>query len=704
MNGQQLSLFVRQIRNLIGPSTVSDTTDADLLQRFAMRHEEAAFAAILERHGPLVLGVCRRVLDDTHDAEDAFQATFLVLARRASSIRRGASLASWLYGVAYRVAREARIQKARRSFHEKEAATRLSQDGLASDSPDDLRPILDEELQRLPEKYRAPLVLHYLEGKSKQEAANQLGWTEGTVSGRLDRARKLLRRRLLKRGIGLSAGFLASMDSTPSVLAMVPQALQESALRAAIGFASSPAAAGAASTLVTSLAEAVLRGMFMTRIKFTVSLLLLAGLVASGTGLTAHYVAGFASSAVQPGDPPSPLAHKGEEPAQNPPPPLAQEQEPPPPEEPDEFEEPGPKDIAVARLEAISPERWEASWKTDLEVIDQPAGPVLRRLTRELGLSMEASETQERDLERTMRLKLRGRSRLEMVEEVCRRVGLYPVYSDDVLSWGDSGKTIHLKKGPRPWPVTFAGPFRVTVEGMQTEAASGTGELRIRFLALGLPPAVALPLSHEKPIPVQQVIGPGGQSLLNRDKLPNWTGTESYAGLDVTEYLDLKGLDRDLTTLHTLAGTLRVPLASRVDSARFSPLESGTAKTMGDVRVTLRNLSLGHQMINGENRARHDFDFHFRGTRLYRLAFIGHDARGGLLHLGRNNGGSIGKGEGQQVVGFLRRPFSITVKLLAEIKHLEYPFHLENVPLSSSKRLPEKAGKSASKRSRAEEP
>ena len=678
MSGHPLSQVLRRIHALAGPSTAADTTDADLLRRFVAMRDEAAFAAVLERHGPLVLGVCRRVLDDAHDAEDAFQATFLVLARRAISIRQSASLASWLYGVAYRVALEAKTRAARRRLHERQAAAaRPGNAAPAGDPGEDLRPVLDEELRHLPEKYRSPLVLHYLEGKTKQEAARQLGWTEGTISGRLDRARKLLRKRLLRRGVSLSVGAIAAILAVPATRATVPAILREATQRAALSFGSASTASAAG-----SLAEAVLRGVLLRRLKLGAALFLLAGALASGTGLAARYLP--ASAPAEPGRPAPLVARKAEEP-------------PPPPEELDEFEEPGIKDIAVAKLEALSPERWEASWKTDLDVTDQPAGPVLRRLARELGLSIEATAAQERDLERPIRLKLGGRSRLEMVEEVCRRVGLYPAYSDDVLSRGDYGKTIHLKKGPRPWPVTFAGPFRVTVEGVQTKADAGTGELRLRFLALGLPPAVALPLSHETPIPVRQVVGPGGQSLFDPDKFPNWTGTESYAGLDMTEYLDLKGLGRGLTTIDTLAGTLRVPVASRVDSARFSPPKSGAGKTMGDVRVTLRNTSLGHEMINDERRTRHDFTFHFRGTDLSRLGFIGHDARGSLLHVGRHSGVWLGEGEGQQVIGFLRRPASITVKLLAEVKHLEYPFHLENIPLTAPDRKPEKKGAPSAK-------
>lgn len=172
-------------------------TDGELLRRFAQRHEEAAFSALLRRHGPMVLSVCRRVLRRTHDAEDAFQATFLVMVEKAQELRRPELLSNWLYGVAYRTALHARRRAARRSEREREAAAMCSD--AASDreiESRELRRVLDEELHRLPQKYRAPLVLCYLEGKTNEEAARLLGWPSGSMSYRLARGRELLRGRL----------------------------------------------------------------------------------------------------------------------------------------------------------------------------------------------------------------------------------------------------------------------------------------------------------------------------------------------------------------------------------------------------------------------------------------------------------------------------------------------------------------------------
>jgi RNA polymerase sigma factor (sigma-70 family) len=180
---------------------MGEPTDSQLLKRFARQQDEAAFAALVKRHGPMVLAVCRRILRDAHDADDAFQATFLVLVRKAPVIARPELLGNWLYGVAYRVAVKARIIAARRSERERQVPAMTLSDPLSDVTGRELRAVLDAELSRLPEKYRAPLVLCYLEGKTNEQAARLLGWPIGSISGRLARARELLRERLLSRGL-----------------------------------------------------------------------------------------------------------------------------------------------------------------------------------------------------------------------------------------------------------------------------------------------------------------------------------------------------------------------------------------------------------------------------------------------------------------------------------------------------------------------
>src|SRR5262245_23615184 len=204
----QLASVLRSLRHLSGAVPGGELTDTQLLRRFTGDREETAFAALLERHGRLVWSVCRHILRHEQDAEDAFQATFLVLARRATSIRKGESLASWLYGVAYRVALKARARAARlaQALPTPPAST---SGPVAEAALREVQAILDDEVQLLPEKFRAPFVLCCLEGRSKADAARELGWKEGTVSGRLAQARERLRRRLARRGVSLTAALTA---------------------------------------------------------------------------------------------------------------------------------------------------------------------------------------------------------------------------------------------------------------------------------------------------------------------------------------------------------------------------------------------------------------------------------------------------------------------------------------------------------------
>jgi RNA polymerase sigma factor (sigma-70 family) len=260
MAGGQLHPVLWFLRQFAAGRAGGDTTDQQLLRRFASRREEAAFAALVQRHGPMVLGALRRVLQDPHDADDAFQATFLVLARKAGSLARPEKLANWLYGVACRTAARAKAQAARRRAHERQFTDMPAVEARPNGAEPlhELRLVLDEELRRLPDKYRAPLVLCYLEGKTYAEAARALGWAEGTVSGRLARARGVLRGRLTRRGLALSAGAFALSQSTAP--AAVPPALADATVKAAALFAAGAVAgAGTLPQPATALAEGVLQ-------------------------------------------------------------------------------------------------------------------------------------------------------------------------------------------------------------------------------------------------------------------------------------------------------------------------------------------------------------------------------------------------------------------------------------------------------------
>src|SRR5436190_12288756 len=234
MANGQLDLVLRHIRKMVdGPEAAADWTDQELLRRCATHHEEAVFEALMQRHGPMVLGVSQRVLSYQQDAEDVFQATFLVLARKAKSIRRQASLGSWLYGVAYRLALKLQASAARRRARERRVAEMIATRTLPDSTWSDLRPILDEELSRLPEKYRAPLILCYLEGKTNVEAGRLLGWPAGSMSKRLARGRELLRSRLTERGLAFSTPILGTMLAEHAQAA-APAALWQTSLKAAV--------------------------------------------------------------------------------------------------------------------------------------------------------------------------------------------------------------------------------------------------------------------------------------------------------------------------------------------------------------------------------------------------------------------------------------------------------------------------------------
>src|SRR5262245_60516583 len=196
--------ILRHLRTL----SVAERTDSALLHAFAMQRDESAFAALVRRHGPLVLGVCRRLLRHEQDAEDAFQATFLVLARRAASLP-GETIGGWLHGVAWNMAQRVRRAAARQHARESQAKVREMRGPAAEASLRELQALLDAEVARLPEKLRSPFVLCCLEGCSKAETARELGWKEGTVSSRLAQARERLQARLVRRGVTLTAALTA---------------------------------------------------------------------------------------------------------------------------------------------------------------------------------------------------------------------------------------------------------------------------------------------------------------------------------------------------------------------------------------------------------------------------------------------------------------------------------------------------------------
>lgn len=308
MGTQSINGSVRSVLKLLEVQSLRGASDQELLHRFATTGDEAPFRVIIERHGPMVLGVCTRALRCPHDADDAFQATFLVFSQRAGSIRKSTSLASWLHGVARRV-----VAKLQRETRRRRARERAVDRPAVDSSPDELtwsevKTGLDEELERLPASYRDVLLLCYLEGQTRDEAARQLGVDVGVVKGRLERARKMLAQRLTRRGLTLSAGLFAASVSSSTLSATV---------RAAALLAASRSVSGVVSPGVISLTNQVLKGIIMSKLKLIGPALICSLALVAGVGFSTAqapvssplpYPPGFTLQPGQPG--PAEQAHK----------------------------------------------------------------------------------------------------------------------------------------------------------------------------------------------------------------------------------------------------------------------------------------------------------------------------------------------------------------------------------------------------------
>ena len=291
MPGDTSRQILKNLSALYDCGVTGSLSDEELLEQFVSGSEgssEAGFTALVERHGPMVLGVCRRVLGDRHAAEDAFQATFLVLVRKALALSRREQLASWLHGVAWRVSVDARARAARRHANEQRRGMMTPAENMDQITHTELRSILDEELARLPERYRVALVLCELEGLSRRGAARRLGVSEGTLSSRLARAKTRLRERLTRRGMTLSAAALGLALGHESQAVTVSPWLLDSTIRVATLVGTGSSLAGVASTSVTTLTEGVLKAMLLSKLKFAFLGLVTLALVTTGAGVIAQ--------------------------------------------------------------------------------------------------------------------------------------------------------------------------------------------------------------------------------------------------------------------------------------------------------------------------------------------------------------------------------------------------------------------------------
>jgi RNA polymerase sigma factor (sigma-70 family) len=299
----------------------SRRSDAALLEAFLARREEAAFDALVRRHGPMVLGVCRRILHDRHSAEDAFQATFLVFLQKASSIAQREHLANWLYGVALRTSLQARQQAARRRLKESKVTEMAHQPSEADEAIQELLPFLDLEMNRLPEKYRVPILLCDLQGKSRKEAAQELKLPEGTVSTRLARARAMLAKKLARYGRLLSGSALALAVAQNQAAASVPSALLASTVKAGLLFAAGQKVAAALSIKVVALTDKVVKMMLLSKLLNALTVLVVVAVLGSSVGTVSCLALATNSVVTKPGSQgqiadPNPLGKEGKTPKQ----------------------------------------------------------------------------------------------------------------------------------------------------------------------------------------------------------------------------------------------------------------------------------------------------------------------------------------------------------------------------------------------------
>ncbi|MBV9125146.1 MAG: sigma-70 family RNA polymerase sigma factor, partial [Planctomycetes bacterium] len=321
MPTNQKQPWIDQLRRVaLGPNALG-LTDSQLLESFLRQGDEGAFEALVRRHGPMVFEVCRRVIGHRHDAEDAFQATFLVLARKAASIRRREVLPSWLYEVAYRIALDARGKRARRHTRERQVQDMPQPRAEEEETWQDLLPFLDQELSRLPDKYRVPIILCELEGRTRKEVARLLAIPEGTLSSRLAMARKLLAKRLSRHGLVVAGAVLGTGLGQMGAQAGLSTPLVGSTVKAALLVTAGKAATtGVISAQVAALTEGALKAMLLSKLKIATAVLLAVTVLGAGTGVFTYRTCGAEQRTATAPDENSPRANspnQGKEPDNN---------------------------------------------------------------------------------------------------------------------------------------------------------------------------------------------------------------------------------------------------------------------------------------------------------------------------------------------------------------------------------------------------
>ncbi len=339
-------------------------------------------------------------------------------------------------------------------------------------------------------------------------------------------------------------------------------------------------------------------------------------------------------------------------------------------------------------LKSVDLEQYHAAWRVDLNVKEQPAGEVLKKLARELGLTLETAAAQNTALAKPVTIKLKQKSRLEAIEEVCRQIGLCPVYAS--TSDASNQTTLRLKQGPRSWPVTFAGPFLVEITGVEENVPYPTGTLKLRFYAPGLPPQVLNSFresaKYSKLVTYEQITGPQDGDLIDPGLSRGWSSSpESSPIYEHSPYIPLKNLLRSVTAIKTVRGTIRFRLPTKIETVRFDKLTAGTSRKIGDIELTIRRAN-----IRPNNSS---FSFELKGVpdkfQSGDVKFEFADAQGRVVH---GSGGSSGGFGGKWSIhaDVEGRPASVTAKFITQVEELSYEFHLADIPLKSYAKMPVK--------------
>jgi RNA polymerase sigma factor (sigma-70 family) len=300
MATDESNLLLQHLRRVTATTRAEYASDRELVASFVADRDDTAFATLFRRHGPMVRSLCRRVLRNEQEADDAFQATWIVFARKAHSLRASDGLSTWLYGVAHRTALKARRAAVRRRAHEAAAPVRTPAEPLAEMTVAEAQGIVDQELAGLPDKFRAPLVLCCLEGLARDEAARQLGCTASVVKSRLEQARELLRRRLGRRGLTLPAALLSLGMLGTAAQAAIPPTLAAATAKAVALVAAGTTATSVVSPQVVSLSEGVLKSMWLAKVKVVLAVVLALAVVGVGVTGMVHLRAGTKSPAPNP--------------------------------------------------------------------------------------------------------------------------------------------------------------------------------------------------------------------------------------------------------------------------------------------------------------------------------------------------------------------------------------------------------------------